>query len=143
MTEEAPFVAIPPPQAVVPAHPVNPPRQLIVNYVATEVSDEELFQIFSQCGTVDSARVICDRTTGLTKGFAFVYYKSHEEALHAVDLLQGFHLYGKRLKCSFALNQRVRGEGSTTSFTQSNSRLGDSTEGVSMMSSTSSVQRGT
>ena len=47
-------------------------KNLYVGNLSYSVTDEELNQLFSQFGQVDSARVIIDRDSGRSKGFGFV-----------------------------------------------------------------------
>lgn len=53
-----------------------------------EVTDEELREHFSQCGTITSAKLMRDNK-GLSKGFGFVCFSSPEEAAKAVSTFHG------------------------------------------------------
>lgn len=63
-------------------------------YATTEARLEE---IFSQYGTVTSAKVILDRLTGRSKGFGFVEMSSASEAQAAIEALNGSRLDGRSL----------------------------------------------
>ena len=52
-------------------------------------TDEELSNLFSTHGTVQSARVITDKFTGKSRGFGFVEMGSDEEAQKAIQALHG------------------------------------------------------
>ena len=55
-------------------------RKLYVGNLPFSVTEESLIDKFSQCGTVDSAKLITDRDTGRSKGFGFVEMSSDAEA---------------------------------------------------------------
>ncbi|KAE8719033.1 putative FKBP-type peptidyl-prolyl cis-trans isomerase 1 [Hibiscus syriacus] len=59
-----------------------------VKNIDDEVTDEELREYFSQCGTITSAKLMRDNK-GLSKGFGFVCFSSPEEAAKAVDTFHG------------------------------------------------------
>lgn len=84
----------------------NGPKQLIVNYIPSNVSEEELRQIFAEFGTIDAVRIIVDRATGRPKGYGFVYYRNSADAALVIQRMNGFELYGKWLKVGYANPQR-------------------------------------
>ncbi len=49
--------------------------------------DADVREAFEQFGTVDSARVIMDRETGRSRGFAFVEMPNDDEARAAIEAL--------------------------------------------------------
>ncbi len=55
-----------------------------INYRTT---DEELKQLFSDFGEVNSVQVITDRISGRSKGFAFVEMDDDAEAREAIEAL--------------------------------------------------------
>jgi len=64
-------------------------KKLYVGNLGYEVSSSDLQQLFSEHGTVESAEVINDRTTGRSKGFGFVEMSSDQEAQAAITALNG------------------------------------------------------
>ena len=46
--------------------------KLYVGNMAYNTTEENLRELFSQAGTVSSVALIKDRTTGMSKGFAFI-----------------------------------------------------------------------
>ena len=85
-------------------------RKLYVGNLGYDVSDDELKQLFSAHGTVDSASVIMDRNTGRSKGFAFVEMSSNEEAQAAMSALDGQDVGGRSIKVNEA-KPRTNGGG--------------------------------
>jgi RNA recognition motif-containing protein len=74
-------------------------------------TSDELREKFGGYGTVVSADVIMDRTTGQSRGFGFVEMSSEEEAKKAIDQLNGQELGGRRLKVDMASPQTGGGNG--------------------------------
>ncbi|CAD2218670.1 RNA recognition motif. (a.k.a. RRM, RBD, or RNP domain), putative [Angomonas deanei] len=79
-------------------------KQLIVNYLAPDVTTAELHCLFARFGPLDGARIIFDRQTKLPRGFGFVYYRHPDSAQMAINSMNGFQFHGKRLKVSYSTN---------------------------------------
>lgn len=60
--------------------------------------DDDLKDLFSQYGTVASARVVMDRETGRSRGFGFVMMPNQAEAQAAIDATNGFEMMGRPLR---------------------------------------------
>jgi hypothetical protein len=82
------------------------PRQLIVNYIATDMTNSELRQLFEPYGEVEVARVVDEPGAGHNRGFGFVYMKKSDHAAASIAGLSGRVLRGKRLRVSYAVPQR-------------------------------------
>ncbi|MBI2087318.1 MAG: RNA-binding protein [Deltaproteobacteria bacterium] len=72
-------------------------NKLYVGGLPYSVTEGQLEEIFSQHGTVQSARVISDKFTGRSRGFGFVEMGSDEEAQKAIQALNGTELEGRTL----------------------------------------------
>lgn len=59
-------------------------KKLYVGNLPYSASDQSLADMFGQCGTVVSAKIITDRETGRSKGFGFVEMSTDEEAAEAI-----------------------------------------------------------
>jgi RNA recognition motif-containing protein len=77
-------------------------KKLYVGNLSYSVSDENLAEVFGQCGTVESARVVTDRDSGRSKGFGFVEMSSDTEATSAIEKLNGQDLSGRNMNVSEA-----------------------------------------
>lgn len=75
---------------------------LYVGNVSYQSTDESIAAHFSQAGTVVSAKIVMDKFTGRSRGFAFVEMGSAEEAQKAIDMLDGKDLDGRPLKVNIA-----------------------------------------
>lgn len=86
-------------------------KKLYVGNLSYSVSDNELEDLFSQFGTVQSAQVIQDRDTGRSKGFGFVEMDTEAEAQAAIQGLHDFEHGGRRLTVNEARPREDRGGG--------------------------------
>ena len=75
---------------------------LYVSNLDYSIQDEALKKIFANFGTVTSAKVILDRTTGKSRGFGFVEMPNKEEATKAMSGLDGSMNEGKSIRVSEA-----------------------------------------
>jgi len=73
----------------------------------SEVSDDKLTEIFSAHGPVSSA-VTMRGQDGRPKGFAFVNFDRHEDAVKAVDALHGSTIGSQKLWCGRAQKKAER-----------------------------------
>jgi len=86
-------------------------NKLYVGGLPYEITDDRLQELFSEHGTVESARVITDRMTGRSRGFGFVEMSSQEEAQQAIDKLNGTDLEGRSLTVNEAKPKEQRSGG--------------------------------
>lgn len=64
-------------------------KKLYVGNLSYDVSSSDLEALLAAHGTVISAEVIADRSTGRSKGFGFVEMDSEEDAQAAISALDG------------------------------------------------------
>ena len=83
-------------------------KKLFIGNLSFQASDEALNEIFSQYGAVTSAKVITDRETGRSRGFGFVEMENDDEAITAIERLNGQDLLGRPLNVSEARPQAPR-----------------------------------
>ena len=72
-------------------------KRLYVGNLKYTVTSEQLQQIFEQFGNVSSAQVLSDRETGRSRGFGFVEMTNDDEAMAAIENLDGQDHDGRRL----------------------------------------------
>ena len=70
---------------------------IYVGNIARATSENRLREKFEEFGAVDSVKLIIDRETGVSKGFAFVDMSNDEEAEKAIEALNGQEFDGRRL----------------------------------------------
>ena len=72
--------------------------KLFVGNLSFETTSDEIRDLFSEVGPVESCQVITDRDTGRSKGFGFVEMNSKSGADAAKAKFDGQDLHGRALK---------------------------------------------
>jgi RNA recognition motif-containing protein len=78
------------------------PSKLYVGNLAYAVSNDDLHELFSQAGQVQSAMVITDKFSGQSKGFGFVEMTTAEESADAIRKFDNSELKGRNIKVNEA-----------------------------------------
>lgn len=78
------------------------PSKLYVGNLAYSVSNDDLHELFSQIGQVQSATVITDKFSGQSKGFGFVEMTTAEEVANAIRQFNDSELKGRNIKVNEA-----------------------------------------
>ena len=86
-------------------------KKLYVGNMSYDVDNSTLEQMFSAHGTVESAQVIMDRSTGRSKGFGFVEMGTEAEAQAAITALNGQDTNGRALTVNEAKPREDRSRG--------------------------------
>ena len=81
-----------------------------VKNVESDVTDEELREVFAKFGEISSATLARDSDSGKTRGFGFVNFVHHEHAAMAVDALNETDLKGQKLYVGRAQKKHEREE---------------------------------
>jgi len=84
-------------------------KNIFVGSLAWGTTSEGLEQAFAQYGVVTSAKVINDRETGRSKGFAFVEMETGGD--EAIQALNGSDLDGRQIVVNEARPREERGGG--------------------------------
>lgn len=77
-------------------------KKLYVGNLSFNISENGLMELFSSYGSVETAKIITDRDTGRSKGFAFVEMSNESEAKSAIEGLNGKDQGGRALNVSEA-----------------------------------------
>lgn len=77
-------------------------KKLYVGNLSFSMDDQSLVDIFAQYGNIESARIVTDRETGRSKGFAFVEFSTDDEATEAINKLNGAEVAGRNINVSEA-----------------------------------------
>ena len=83
-------------------------KKLYVGNLGYGITSSDLEQLFAPHGTVESAEVISDRSTGRSKGFGFVQMGTDQEAQAAVTALNGQSVEGRALTVNGARARESR-----------------------------------
>jgi RNA recognition motif-containing protein len=89
----------------------NGGNTLFVGSLSWDTKENELRSAFEEFGDVSNARVITDRDTGRSRGFAFVTFDSADAAERAVREMNGATLDGREIVVNEAKERQPRGGG--------------------------------
>ena len=78
-------------------------KKIYVGNIAWGVTEEQLEDLFAEFGEVQSVKIIADRDTWRSKGFAFV---EMENADAAIEALNDKDFLGRNLRVNEAMNKR-------------------------------------
>ncbi len=85
--------------------------KVFVGGLSWDATDDDLKQLFGECGTVSDGVILQDRETGRSRGFGFVTYSSDEEAKAAIEKFHDFEFMGRKLTVNEARPREDRGGG--------------------------------
>ena len=83
---------------------------MYVSNLSFNTTDDSLKKLFQEFGTVSSAKVITDRETGRSRGFAFVEMDSDAEAKEAIKNLNNKEIEGRPMSVSVAREKAPRSD---------------------------------
>ncbi|MDD3507832.1 MAG: RNA-binding protein [Parabacteroides sp.] len=79
---------------------------IYIGNLSYSVKESDLRQVMEDYGTVDSAKLIIDRDTNRSKGFAFVEMPIEAEAINAIKELDGAEYQGRQMVLKEATPKR-------------------------------------
>ncbi|CAH8503637.1 unnamed protein product [Heterobilharzia americana] len=77
-------------------------NNLIINYLPPNMSQEEVRTLFSSVGEVESCKLIREKISGESLGYAFVKFYNSFDAYKAIKTMNGLRLQNKIIKVSLA-----------------------------------------
>ena len=83
-------------------------NKLYVGNISFNSTEQDLRDLFSEIGEIESLKLITDKITGRSRGFGFVEMASEEDARKAIAAINGKELMGKTLTVSEARPQQPR-----------------------------------
>ena len=86
-------------------------KNIFVGNLDFNATEEAVRNLFERYGAVNSARIMTDRDTGRSRGFAFVEMENETEADQAISALNGYTLDGRALNVNEARPKPDRGFG--------------------------------
>lgn len=113
-------------------------KKLYVGNLSYATTEDDLRQLFSEFGNIESVNIITDRMSGKSKGFGFIEMETEAEAQLAVERLNNSELNERNITVSEARPQKERtfgnggfgsGFGGRRNDRSSGSRRGSSSRG--------------
>jgi RNA recognition motif-containing protein len=86
-------------------------NRLFVGNLSFRSTEDSIKAAFSESGDVQGVRLMLDRDTGRSRGFAFVDMATAEEAQAAIQKWNGADLDGRALRVNLAEDRREGGGG--------------------------------
>ena len=91
-------------------------KNIFVGNLPFSCTEETVRGLFERYGQVNSARIMTDRETGRSRGFAFVEMENEGEADQAINALNGYQLDGRGLNVNEARPKPERSFGGGAGF---------------------------
>jgi RNA recognition motif-containing protein len=86
-------------------------KKIYVGNLPFSATEQEVRDLFSSHGSVDSVNIIMDRETGRARGFGFVEMSEASSADDAIRALDGSDMGGRSLRVNEAEDRRGGGGG--------------------------------
>jgi cold-inducible RNA-binding protein len=86
-------------------------NRLYVGNLAFSTTDEALRDAFAEFGDIVEVKLMIERETGRSRGFAFVEMATAEAAKAAIEQMNGANLDGRSLRVNEAEDRPERGRG--------------------------------
>jgi RNA recognition motif-containing protein len=83
-------------------------RKIYVGNIAFNATEQDLRDLFSEYGEIESLKIMKDKFTEESKGFGFIEMVSEEDAKKAIATLNGKDFKGKSLTVAEARPQQKR-----------------------------------
>lgn len=80
-------------------------KKIYVGNLSYNTNESGLMDLFQAHGQVVSVKVITDRDSGRSKGFAFVEMGTDDEARSAIASLNGYEVDGRQLKVNESIDK--------------------------------------
>ncbi len=91
-------------------------NRLYVGNLSFDTTEDRILQAFAEIGQVTDVKLMLDRESGRSRGFAFVTMASEDEAQKALAQLNGTTLDGRPLRVDQAEERRPGGGGGGRGF---------------------------
>ena len=83
-------------------------KKMYVGNIPYNATEQDLRELFSECGEIESLKIMKDNFTDRSKGFGFIEMANEEDAKKAIGTLNGKDFMGKALTVAEARPQQKR-----------------------------------
>lgn len=84
-------------------------KKMYVGNIAYNATEQDLRELFSEYGEIESLKIMKDNFTERSKGFGFIEMADEDDAKKAIAALNGKDFMGKTLAVAEARPQQKRG----------------------------------
>lgn len=77
-------------------------HNVFVGSLPLSMTEDALKKMVKEFGTIESVKIITDKVTGRSRGFAFIEMGKKEEAAEAIKKINGKELEGLKLRANWA-----------------------------------------
>ena len=84
-------------------------KKIYVGNISFDATEQDIRDLFSECGEIESLKIITDKLTGRSRGFCFIEMEKEQDAQKAISALNGKEFMGKTLTVAEAKPQQRRG----------------------------------
>ncbi len=81
---------------------------LYIGNLSFETTEEDLSDLFTQVGPINSLNLVKDRYTGKSRGFAFLEFSDSNAGETAISQFDGFKVSGRNLIVNEAIQKAER-----------------------------------
>ena len=100
-------------------------KRLYVGNLSYSLKAQDLQEVFSSAGEVVNVKIVMDKETNRSKGFAFVEMATDDQGATAIETLNGKDVGGRALKVTEANPRPERPAGGAGGFKGGGERTGD------------------
>jgi RNA recognition motif-containing protein len=83
-------------------------KKLYVGNISFQATEDDIRELFSKSGEVESVKIITDQFSGKPKGFGFVEMTTEEDAAKAIEALNGTTFMERPITVAEAKPQQPR-----------------------------------
>ena len=83
-------------------------KKVYVANISFNATEQDIRDLFSEYGEIESVKMITDKYTGQSRGFTFVEMESEDDAKKAISALNGSTFMGRTLTVAEARPQQKR-----------------------------------
>lgn len=98
------------------SQPIQPSTNIFINYIPSEFTEDDLYRLCSEYGTIICSKIMINLETGQSKCFGFVRYATLDQARAAINGLQGKIIGTKKLLAKFAESKEKSEQQSLTIY---------------------------
>jgi cleavage stimulation factor subunit 2 len=83
-------------------------HDIFVGNLSFDTTEDQLRVLFATVGPVAGVRIVTDKDTNKSKGFAFVEYLDASTALSAIRNIDGEEMNGRKIRVSYSNNSSLK-----------------------------------